>query len=61
VYGLLAVVMATTALVLFTILGLRLLNAYLPGDVWAAYLLLGGLFTLAGMLLWSFRTGKAKE
>jgi hypothetical protein len=26
-----------------------------PGDVWAAHLIIGGLFSLAGVFLWSKR------
>lgn len=43
--------MALTALVLVAVGLVRLLDAYLfPGEVWASYALIGGLFTLAGVL-----------
>ena len=50
VFGLLAAVMGLTTLIFLTIATVRALNAYLPGDVWAAYLLTGGIFTLVGAL-----------
>ena len=34
---------------------IRLVNNYLPGDVWAAYLVLGGIFLLIGLVLWTKR------
>jgi hypothetical protein len=52
VFGLVAAIMGTAALVLFAIFVVRILDSYLPGGVWAAHLLLGGVFTLAGLLLW---------
>ena len=52
VFGLLAAILGTIALVLFAILVVRILNSYIPGGVWVVYLVLGGLFTLAGLLLW---------
>ena len=58
VYGLLAAILGIAVLVLFTIAAVRFINAYLPGDVWAAHLLLGVLFTVAGLVLWSKRVSK---
>jgi hypothetical protein len=40
------------ALVLFCIFAVRILDSYIPGGVWVVYVVLGGLFTLAGLLLW---------
>src|SRR5690348_6176867 len=54
VWGLFAMVLGAVAFVLFTIGVLRLLDAYLPGAVvgddhmWAAYVLVGLVFTLVG-------------
>ena len=51
VYGLLAGVMGLTALVFVLIGTLRAVNVYVvQGEVWASYLLVGGIFTLAGAL-----------
>lgn len=53
VYGLLIAVAGTAALVLTTILLVRLGSYVLP--VWAVDAILGGLFTLAGLFLWRKR------
>lgn len=55
VYGLLGAVLGLTVLVLLTIGALRLLDVYLPGEVWSAYLALGSIFTLGGLVLWRKR------
>ena len=60
VYGLLAAIVASMALVLVAIGFVRLLVAYLPFDpesrrVWVAEAGLGGIFAIAGLLLWSRR------
>src|SRR5438477_9803212 len=49
VFGLLAAILGTIALVVLAILVVRILDSYIPGGVWVVYLLLGGLFTLAGL------------
>ena len=62
VFGLLAAVVGTMALVLLAIGAVRALIAYLPfGDnrVWAADLLIGGIFVLTGLLL--FRMARPRE
>jgi hypothetical protein len=54
VFGLIALIVVTMALVLLAIGSVRALIVYLPfGDhrVWAAYLIVGGIFVLAGLLL----------
>lgn len=53
VYGIIVGAMGVTALVLVTILAVRVLDYVLP--VWAAYAVLGGFFTLLGLLLWRKR------
>ena len=53
--GLLALVLVSMALTLLAIGVFRLLSVYLPGDVWAAHLVVGGIFTIAGMLALSRR------
>lgn len=55
VYGLLAAFFLLTALALTGIALFRLVNVYLPGDVWAAHLVVGGIFVLAGVFSWSKR------
>jgi len=57
VFGLLIAVLATTVLVLVSVSLVRLLTIYaFDGRVWASYLLLGGLFTAAGLILWAKRS-----
>lgn len=53
VYGILIVVMGTTAVLLLTTGVVRLLDNWLR--IWAVYLIVGGVFTVAGMLCWAFR------
>jgi uncharacterized membrane protein HdeD (DUF308 family) len=51
VFGLLAAVMGLTTLVFLTIAAVRVVNIVLPGEVWTAYLLIGGIFTVAGLFV----------
>lgn len=53
VYGIIVVTLGVAAVVLMTILAVRVLDYVLP--VWAAYAVLGGFFTLLGLLLWRKR------
>jgi drug/metabolite transporter (DMT)-like permease len=53
VFGLLAAILGTIALVLFTIFGVRILDSYIPGGVWVVYLILGVIFSGLGLYLWS--------
>jgi len=61
VFGLLAAILGVAAVVLVVVGLVRLVNAYLPGDVWAAHLLVGGVLTLAGLVLWTRRRSPALE
>jgi tetrahydromethanopterin S-methyltransferase subunit F len=58
VYGLLAAIVGTAALVLLAILLVRVLDVAIPGEVWPAHLITGGIFTLLGLFLWRKRTAK---
>ena len=51
VFGLLAAVMGLTTLVFLTIAAVRVVNIVLPGEVWTAYLLIGGIFTAVGLFV----------
>ncbi|MBW3614134.1 MAG: hypothetical protein KY439_02345 [Actinobacteria bacterium] len=53
VYGILIVIMATAAMVLLTIALVRVGSYVLP--VWAVYAIVGGLFTVVGLFLWTKR------
>ena len=65
VYGTFALLVGHAVLVLLAIAAVRLLDVYLPDawvgedHTWVAHLLVGLVFTLAGMLLWSKRTADA--
>ena len=58
VYGLLAGVLGVAALVLLLAALVRALDVAIPGEVWSVHLLLGGIFTLAGLFLWTKRRGR---
>lgn len=58
VFGLLTAFFVATAAVLSAIMGFRLLTLGLP--VWAAWLVLGGIFLVAGALCWVLRDRATK-
>lgn len=64
VYGLVVAVMGITALVLLTIIFVRIADAYLPigsgvGDAtWAAHLFIGALLAILGLGAWASRKGE---
>jgi hypothetical protein len=61
VYGLVAGAVVIVVICLSSVGVLRLLDIYLfPGRIWASYTMLGGIFTLAGLLLWTFRRARSK-
>jgi hypothetical protein len=55
VYGVFAVCCVLTALLLLTIVLFRVLTYAMP--VWAAWMLLGGIFVLGGLFCWTRRSG----
>jgi hypothetical protein len=55
VYGIVAFVVAVVALVLLSVSLMRVINVYLPGEVWLSYLLVGALFMVIGFVLWAKR------
>jgi hypothetical protein len=58
VYGLVAGILGATCLVLLAITAVRVLDVVIPGEVWSADLLVGGIFVFLGALLWRSRTVK---
>jgi hypothetical protein len=58
VYGLVVAIVGIAALVLLAVLLVRALDVAIPGEVWPAHLVVGGIFTLAGLFLWRKRTVK---
>jgi hypothetical protein len=60
VYGIVASAVAMVVISLASVGVLRLLDIYLfPGRVWASYTMLGGIFTLAGLFVWTLRRSKS--
>jgi hypothetical protein len=60
VFGLLIAVLSTVVLVLLSVGLLRLLDVYaFPGRVWLSYAVVGGVFTVVGLLAWTKRTSRA--
>jgi hypothetical protein len=55
VYGVLAGVLGVTALVLLSVALFRAVDVAIPGEVWSAYLVVGGIFSLVGLFLWTKR------
>lgn len=58
VYGLVAGIVGVAAMVLTAVALVRVLDLAIPGDVWSAHALAGGIFVLGGLLLWRKRTVK---
>jgi hypothetical protein len=67
VYGTFAAVVAVAAVVLFVIATVRVVDVYLPDALfgethtWAAHLVVGLLFTIAGLVLWLRRRPRPAE
>ena len=59
VYGLIMVVLSILMFVLGVIGLIRLIDVYLPADVWATYALLGAFFCGIGLALWAKRPRRA--
>ena len=55
VYSIAILIAAAAAVILFVIAAVKIVNQLLPGDVWAAYLLLGAVFALVGTFFWAKR------
>ncbi len=55
VAGLVILFLVSAASFMLLIGVFRLIDVYLPGETWSAYLLLGGIFLGFGMLCWRLR------
>src|SRR4051794_30392602 len=55
VFGFLATMLGTAALVLFIVGLVRFVNVYAPGGVWVAHGIVGLLFVGTGLFLWAKR------
>lgn len=60
VYGLLVAFFVVVALLLLAIALFRIL-VVITGEVWLSYLILGGIFVIAGAFCWSLRTRVPKD
>jgi hypothetical protein len=58
VYGIIVVGLGIMVVTLLIITLIRLLDQ-LPGGVWLPYLILGALFTLIGLILWTRRSASS--
>ena len=61
VYGLLALIVGVAAAVLGSVAMVRILDVAIPGSVWSAHAITGGIFCLAGLFLWGKRTAKTAK
>lgn len=55
VFGVLGAILATVAAIVFLIGLVRVLNIVIPEGVWLVYIILGALFSLLGLFMWSKR------
>ena len=60
VFGLLVAFFVLTAGLMLAIAVFRVL-VVLTGEVWAAYLILGGIFVIAGAFVWSLRSPRNED
>lgn len=64
VYGMFALLVASAVLILLAISAVRFVDVYLPDawvgeeHTWVAHTVIGGVFTLVGMVMWSRRRAR---
>lgn len=61
VYGLLALIVGVAAAVLGSVALVRILDVAIPGSVWSAHAITGGIFCLTGLFLWGKRSAKTAK
>lgn len=61
VYGVLCVILGFVAFVLLAIASVRALDEAIPGEVWPAHLIIGGIFIAGGLFMWWKRTADESE
>jgi hypothetical protein len=59
VFGALAVFCVLTAVILLVLVAFRIAVIIAQGEVWAAWLVLGGIFVLVGLFAWSKRSPRS--
>lgn len=59
VYGVIAVILGTMAGIVALIAAIRVLDIVLPREVWLPYVVLGAIFLVVGLFLWSKKTAPA--
>ncbi len=59
VYGVIALVLGSTAGIIALILLIRVLDVALPRDVWLPYMVLGAIFLGLGLFFWKKKTAPA--
>ena len=60
VFGLLVAFFVLVALLMLAIALFRML-VILTGEIWLAYLILGGIFVIGGTFCWTLRSSRAKD
>lgn len=58
VYGVVVTFLGIAAVVLLAVAVVRALDIAIPGEVWSAHVVAGGIFTLLGLFLWRKRSVK---
>ena len=61
VYGVIAVILGSMAGIVALIALIRILDVVLPREVWLPYVVLGAIFLVGGVFLWSKRTAPANS
>lgn len=61
VFAAMGISLGTVALIILLVGAVRALNNYLPGDVWAAYVVLGAPLFLLGLALYVFKATKKPD
>ena len=61
VYGVIALILGSMAGIIALITLIRLLDIALPREVWLPYVVLGAIFLVVGLFLWSRKTAPAAK
>lgn len=59
VFGVIALILGSMAAIVALIALIRILDIVLPREVWLPYVVLGAIFLVAGLFLWSKKTAPA--